>query len=290
MSHVCNRLTANAPRLPWILLALTLGALGLAACQREQPVESPNAAVPAVPSKHFDAHLSLVNNNHQIRYDGVVDSEASKQQLLHALNTAYGPDSIAGQLSIDAQARKPAWVDGFAKFAEIFTMPGAAVRFEGEQIELSGRVSPEQRLALLAKVQALYPGYDYAGLLQGVGVSGTPTDPAVQALVSLGPEAFPRQVVVALNRMQVTFEPGTARIHPASLDILSHAAQAIAATPAGARFQLEASADDPTLARQRAEAVKVQLILNGASPAAIQTASGAGAEELTFSLAAQETP
>lgn len=281
MSHPFHRFPI-APA----LLALVLGPAGLVGCQPEAPTEPPAAAAtPAAVVERFDATLSLVNNNGHVRYDGTVDSTASRQRILDVLQRAYGSEHVSGTIAVDPQARAPVWLDGLPEFIGALPAAGAAITFEGRQIELGGAVALPQRQQLLDRARAAYPDYDLGGLFKGLAADDTAVAPEARALASLKPGASPQQLVETLNGIEVRFDAGSARIDPDSLDILSRAAQAIAAAPAGTRLQLESRADDAALARQRAEAVKVQLILNGVSPAMIQTDAGTGPEGLAFSLA-----
>lgn len=275
------------------LLLIALGA-ALAGCNRA-PSDGETAAAadpPAVaaPVPRFDARLSLVNNNGAIRYDGVVDSEATRKALSIALAQAYA-GQIGGDLQVDKAARPAPWQDKLPQFAAALSMPGAAVRLEGKTIELSGQASDADRASLLDRAKQLFPDYRYAGLFEGVGGAAASADAAAQALAALPPGADGAAVANALNRMSVRFDEGSARIQASSLDILSRAGKALQAAPKDARFRIVGPgggagqpADNETLSRQRAEAVKVQLIVAGANPGALETRGepGAAATPLRF--------
>lgn len=276
------------------LLLVALGA-ALAGCNRapgagdaEPAADQPAVAAPVV---RFDAKLSLVNNNGAIRYDGVVDSEATRKALGIALAQAYA-GQIGGDLQVDKAAKPAPWQDKLPQFAAALTMPGAAVRFEGKTVELSGQASDADRASLLEQARKLFPDYRYAGLFEGVGDAAASADAAAQALAALQPgQADGAAVAKALNQMSVRFDEGSAQIQASSLDILSRAGKALQAAPKDARFQIVGPgggagqpADNESLSRQRAEAVKVQLIVAGANPGALETRGepGAAATPLRF--------
>lgn len=277
---------SSAPRRPALArsgLLLAVLIAGVAGCDKHSPPadESATAATPApvaAPVVRFDAKLSLVNNNGAIRYDGTVDSETTRKALSTALTQAY-MGQISGSLNIDKAAKPAPWQDKLPQFAAALTMPGAAVSFQGTTIELSGQASDADRVTLLEKAKALFPGYNYAGLFEGVGGTAASSDAAAQALAALEPgKAGSAEIAKALNLMNLRFEEGSARIAPASLDILSRAAKALQAGPKDARFEIVGPgggagqpADNEALSRQRAEAVKVQLIVAGANPGALDT-------------------
>ncbi|MGJ7901340.1 OmpA family protein [Lysobacter sp. 1R34A] len=278
--------------------AVLLAALiaGVAGCNDSTAPAADSAAAPtpapvAAPVVRFDAKLSLVNNNGAIRYDGTVDSEATRKALSTALTQAY-MGQISGNLSVDKAAKPAPWQDKLPQFAAALTMPGAAVSFQGTAIELSGQASDADRVTLLEKAKALFPGYSYGGLFEGVGGAAASSDAAAQALAALEPgKAGSAEIAKALNLMNVRFDEGSARIAPASLDILSRAAKALQAAPKDARFEIVGPgggagqpADNEVLSRQRAEAVKVQLIVAGANPGALDTRGepGTAATPLRF--------
>jgi len=261
--------------LPLILIA---SVVATTACNRETPTTQASPPTAAAPVAQFDATLNLVNNNGTVRYDGVVGTDAQRQAVEAALRRAFG--RLSGELKVDHGARPAPWSDALAKFLESFTQPGAAMSFEGRRIELHGHASEEDRKALLARAELLYPGYAYTGLFQGVG-DGATTDAASAVLAEVKPGTSGAPLVKALNeavtQTPIRFEPGSARVAPESLALLSKAAQVIQASGDATRLQIAGpAADDPSLAQQRAEAIKVQLIINGVSPAALETTAQAG--------------
>ena len=254
--------------LPLLLLA---AAAATTSCNREPPATQAPPPTAAAPVAQFDATLNLVNNNGSVHYDGVVGSDAERQSVEAALRRAFG--RVSGEIKVDRGARAAPWQEGLPKFLESFTQPNAAVSFEGRRIELHGHASDADRKALLARAELLYPGYAYTGLFQGVG-EGAPVDAASAVLAGVKPGTSGAPLVKALNEA-VTQTP--IRFAPGSVALQSKAAEVIQATGNGTRLQISGpAADDPSLAQQRAEAIKVQLIVNGVSPAALETTAQAG--------------
>lgn len=277
-------LVSRTPRPSLLAIGLLLAALaGLSACNRTPPASDAapadaNKPVAPAPVVRFDARISLVNNNGAIRYDGTVDSEATRKALTIALAQAYS-GQITGTLNADKAANPAPWQDKLPQFAAALTMSGAAVNFDGQKIELSGQASDADRAVLLEKAKTLFPGFTYGGLFEGVGGTAASSDAAAQALAALAPgKASAADIAKALNQINLRFDEGGARIAPASLDILSRAAKAIQAGPKDARYEIVGpgggagqAADNEVLSRQRAEAVKVQLIVSGANPGNLDT-------------------
>lgn len=241
-------------------------------------------APPALPAAESHASLQLVNNSGTIHYSGAVDSEVTRQAIAEALATAYGERDLSGDLRVDERLQAPPWLGNLPLLLPAFSMQGAALAFNGERIELTGHASPADRAALRDSVQALYPDARLTGLFQGIGADA-PLDDASRALDALAAGGSGPALVSALNGAPFRFEANSARIDPGSLDLISRAASAIRAAPEGTRIEITGPVIESTehldggqLSRQRAEAMKVQLILNGVSPAAITTLAADGSD------------
>ncbi|MEQ1513024.1 MAG: OmpA family protein [Lysobacteraceae bacterium] len=247
------------------LLLILLATVAIAACNR---APAPAAKAPTIEREPFDAMLSVVDNSSRIRFDGTVDNAATKAKIEQALLAAYGPNRAGGDILMDNVARPAPWLPGLAEFMKAFaTVTSAAVSFEGNTVVLSGNPSLDQRRALRAAAEQAFPGARLQGLFE------LPADPVAKP-AKLSPEALAK----SLNQMPVQFKPGSGEVSNDSLALVVQAADAIRSAPAGTRLLIVgpvvATADtgnDMFLSKQRAEALKVQLILNGISPAVIDT-------------------
>lgn len=234
-------------------------------------------APPPLPAAERHARLQLVNNSGTFHFTGAVDSERSRQAIVDALTAAYGERALTGELRVDDRLQAPAWLANLPLLLPAFSIPGAALAFEGDRIELTGHAPMDDRAALRDQAQALYPDYRLTGLFQGIGADA-PLDHASRVLDTLAAGGSGSALVAALNDAPFRFEDNSARIDPASLDLIARAASAIRAAPEGTRLEIigpriESSdhLDGEQLSRQRAEAMKVQLILNGVNPAMLGT-------------------
>jgi outer membrane protein OmpA-like peptidoglycan-associated protein len=247
------------------LLLVLLATLAVVACDRA-PAPAPKA--PVVAREQFDATLSVVDNSGRIRFDATIDTAATKTKIEQALLAAYGPNRAGGDILVDDVARPAPWLPGLAEFMNAFaTVGGAAVRFEGDTVVLSGNPGIDQRRALRAAAEQAFPGLRLQGLFE------LPADPDAKT-ASLSPEALAKN----LNQMPVQFKPGSGEVSDDSLALVAQAADAIRSAPAGTRLLIVGpvvatpdTGNDIFLSKQRAEALKVQLILNGISPAVIDT-------------------
>lgn len=250
--------------LPCVFLSCVLAACGREAPPAADTSPNPPAATSIAASEPV---LMVANNNGAMRFDGAVGDAATQAQLQRALTDAYGATG-SGSIRVVAGATPASWADGLPSFLHELKTPGAMVRFEGQRISLSGMVSDADRIALRAHAAAAFPGHALTGLFEGA-------DAAAAEAIAPGTQAL----LERLRKVEVAFEPESAVIAPASLDALSRAARVIRGSDAasiavGVHPEISDHPEfDIDLARERANAVKNQLVVNGVSPArlALQT-------------------
>lgn len=249
-------------------LAATLLALATVACQRTEAPAPKAVDAPTVTRAPFDAVLTVTDNSGAVRFDGTVDNAATKGRLERALLAAYGPGRAVGAIDLDTAARPARWADGLVTFLPAFaTATGASLRLEGDTVLLNGQVDLERRRTLRAAAEQAFPGARLQGLFVLPDATAAP-----------GKTIAPETLAKTLNTLPVTFEAGGGNVSADSLALVTQAAEAIRRAPAGTTLRIVgpvvATADagnDVFLSKQRAEALKVQLILNGVNPASIRT-------------------
>ncbi|GAB3345224.1 OmpA family protein [Marilutibacter aestuarii] len=274
---------------------LLLASLALAGCDRgatpeantpapaatsaaEEEVDDAVASALPPPSSERASSLNITNNSGAIRYDGRVDSAAHRDAIDRAFANTFPSGQASGSLAVDPEAKAPAWVDGLDAFLAGFNVSGTGLRFDGNRIELTGKVDPDTRARLTDAAREHFPDAELGGLFIGAA-----DDPALAALAALGADASVSELEGTLNTMTVAFEPDSAKLSASSLAVLAQAGQTIAAMPRDRQVEIVGNAsasDDPAfderLALQRAEAVKVQLIVNGVGPGQIRTSAHLG--------------
>ncbi len=251
------------------LVCLALAAITAAACQRgTEPPSAPKQA-PAAPKLRFDARLGIADNSGMIRFDGVVADAATRGAIERALLAAYGKGRAAGTIDVDDAARPAIWSTGLDDFLKAFAeIRGGSLVFEGDRVVLNGPLDPAQRRDLRDAAERAFPGARLEGLFV------LPAETGGDAAGRLSPDALAK----TLNALPVQFKSGSGEISEESLGLVAEAADAIRSAPPGTRLRIVGpvlpSSDaghDVFLSKQRAEALKVQLILNGIDPAAIET-------------------
>jgi outer membrane protein OmpA-like peptidoglycan-associated protein len=265
MSDIAFPRGARALALSLIIVAGCMSS----ACERTPSPEAKPDSAPAIERAPFDAMFSVVNNSGAIRFDGIVGDDATKSKIEQSLLSAYGPGRAAGDITVERAARPSKWVGSLGGFLKAFEpLVGAALRFEGDRIVLSGKVELDQRRALRAAAEQAFPDAKLQGLFE------LPAEDTAMTGKTIEPTVLAKQ----LNQMPVKFENGGGNVSVDSLDLVVQAADSIRAAPPGTTLlivgPIVASADtgnDIFLSKQRAEALKVQLILNGVNPASIKT-------------------
>jgi peptidoglycan-binding protein ArfA len=245
-------------------LALLVAVTG---CQRGSDAPA-QPATPSAPRVQIDATLGLADNSGSLRFDGTVDSEATRTAIERALLAVYGNGRAQGAIDIDPAATPPIWAKGLEDFLRaLSTVPGAGLRLAGNQATLSGPLDADQRRALRTAAERAFPGMRLSGLFESPG-----DDPAAGAKLS------PEVLAKTLNETDVAFKAGSGEVSDDSLALVAQAADAIRAAPEGTRLLIVGpvtptsdAANDVFLSKQRAEALKVQLILQGVNPATIET-------------------
>lgn len=271
-----SRLRNGSLRLP-LFAAMVALALIASGCRRDDAARTPAPKTANEPERApFDAHLTLANNAGRIDFGGAVADDATRIALDNALQTAYPGGRATGAIEVDAVARPAAWSAGLAPVLKAFeAAQGAALRFEGDRVVLSGRVDDATRASLRDAIRAAFPNAKLEGLL--AEAENTPANAELQALAAApNPDAV--KLTRALNLMQVRFDEGKGNVSEASLATVAQAAKAIAAAPPGTRLRIvgpmapsKDAGNDSFLSKQRAEALKAQLILSGVNPAVIET-------------------
>jgi outer membrane protein OmpA-like peptidoglycan-associated protein len=265
--------TARRMRFIQPMLSLIVAMMLVAGCQREDTPKNTAPLAKAPTRAPFDAHLTLTNNSGRIDYNGTVDAVATQTSLETALHAVYVGDRASGTIDIDAVARPSVWAPGLEPLLRVFEPAyGAALRFEGDRIVLSGQADEATRAKLRDAARLAFPNAKLEGLL-----AESEKSPELEALASApNPDAV--KLTRALNQIPVRFEEGKGNVSEASLTLVSQAAKAIAAAPAGTRLLIvgpvvasKDAGNDIFLSKQRAEALKAQLILSGVNPGAIET-------------------
>lgn len=242
----------------------------------------------APPAGHGDrsaaATLWLVNEDGTLRITGRVDSAATRDRLLSALQATFGADRVTGEIAIDPAAGPGLWVDRLPALLPSLTVPGVEARFTGKTVAIGGLLLPEERRQIRASAEAAYPsGFMFAALPdRDAELLRTATEKALSALAGLPNNYTAPELVAALNLAVIRFETGQHTLEPASEEMLVRAAEAIRAAPAGTRLEIGGHTDNVgdeaanlVLSRQRAEAVLDVLVKNGVDPAML-TAKGYG--------------
>src|SRR5262249_15724190 len=113
----------------WPLLA-ALGILGLALyfwpTNRTLPV-TPVAQAPSPPPAPAPtpapSQLAITNDGGTIHYSGVVHDGETRNSIVNALKSAFGPDKVNGDISVDLNRAAAPWLVNFRNAVESLKTP-----------------------------------------------------------------------------------------------------------------------------------------------------------------------
>ena len=237
------------------------------------------------PAGTIDPQLTLNNRDGKVTYSGVVRDDATRTAIATTLRTAFGDGNVSGDVRIDRNVRRAAWLPRLGDLFAAVKTPGVDLSLNGDAIKLGGWLSAADRRTLADKLRGIF----------GSGVSieslGDPAleaaraanDKALSALRAIGTSGVSSDAVVqAMNLAVINFSSGSAEIAQDSLEVIRKSAEAIERAPAGSTVEIRGHTDntgDPSsntrLSQARAEAVKNALVSAGV-PADRLTARGYG--------------
>ena len=262
--------------LPFLALPL-LAFLFYRACSRppEQvgrrapaPVASPSPVAPAerqaqtqVPG--VNSQLSLVNTNGKIKYSGVVPDEQTKQGILSRLRSAFGADNISGDIKVDPRAGNAAWTANLASALPNFKTSGSEVTFDGNSINVGGKLPENSKSDMVAKLKSIYGDGVRVGSFEAASTVAEANRRSSEALSSLKPGFTAEDLTRALNINVINFPSGSAQIPKESMPVMEQSASAIKSAPTGTVLEIGGYTDNAgnaaanqKLSQQRADSVR----------------------------------
>lgn len=254
----------------WILPILAL--LALAYCgwhmrDKSPPVGTPGAATAPVASTDGTAQsvgaptFAFQNSGGKVDVSGTLATAAEKFQLLDALKSSFGTDTLNARLDVDGSVKPAPWLDRLKGMLPRLKADGLKFAFSGDAVKLDTTALPEaERVAVSSLFQKQLPTLKVDGLF----------DRGVEAIKELKAGYSATDLTTALNQTTVRFDTGSANITRSSEEIIRQAADAIEGAPAGTRVEVGGHTDNQgdaasnqLLSEQRARAVADALIAAG---------------------------
>ena len=234
------------------------------------------------PAGTIDPQLTLSNQNGRIRYSGVVRDEATRTSIVNALRTTFGEANIDGNLSVDGNVKRLAWLPRLDDLLASLKTPGVEFSLNGNNINLGGWLSAADRQALSDKLRGIFGTQATIGSLGDAAGDAVrvANEKALSALGAIGTSGrvSPDEVVQAMNLAIINFSSGSAEIAPDSREVIRRSAEAIKQAPAGSTIEIGGHTDktgDPArnlaLSQARADAVKAELVSDGVPTSMLAT-------------------
>ena len=230
----------------------------------------------------IDPQLMLRNHNGRIAYSGVVRDEATRTSIVNALSTTFGEANIDGNLRVDGEVKRLAWLPRLDDLLASLKMPGVEFSLNGNNISLGGWLSTADRRALSDSLRGIFGAQATIGSLGDAAGDAVrvANEKALSALGAIGTtgRVSPDTLVQAMNLAIINFAIGSAQIAPESREVIRKSAEAIKRAPAGSTIEIGGHTDktgDPArnlaLSQARADAVKAELVSDGVPTSMLAT-------------------
>ena len=256
----------------WPLVgSLAVLGLGLLFWPTGNRTVAPPVAQAPVVAALLPPRLEIANDNGVAHVSGVVHDEATKNDILNALKAVFGADGVQGDIAVDLNRAAAPWLVNFRNGIEALKTPGVRAVFDGNSVNLSGVVGPDDLNRITQAMRSFFGGSLIFGALadrvaQMVSSANNKATTSVASLRSAFNPGTP-----ALN--YINFANGSADI-PASVNrFFETAVGNLKQLPQGTVIEIAGYTDnigDPqanvALSQKRAEAVRDALIKAGANP------------------------
>ena len=251
-----------------------------AASEAQQP-----AAAPA-PTK--DSQLSFkVDAAGKPTLTATVGSEAEKTELIDALTKRFGANRFVANVTVDQDTKQADWLVHLDGLLPLMALPGAEVKVDGAQVELSGSAA-NAKLGWLDKLKSLFGASYQIGSFnveQAVANATENFRGAIKGLLTPDSSCATADVVKVLNLQVINFASAGARVPASALEDLNQSAQVLNACARNgktAKLEVAGYSDNVggaqanlQLSKKRAEAVRAYLVKTGV-PADSLVAQGYG--------------
>ncbi len=301
----------------WLLLPLFL-LLGW--CALKQPVTTtqetgtvvePEAEPisPVAPVSKLNPSLSINNEADGFYVSGTVADNATKDNILAALNSSVGSGKVSGDIRVDPATNSAGWLMKLSTvLPALKEVVGSKLSFDGNDISLDGSMDQSMIDGLMEKIKGVFGGGSFNissnavalpsateipdAITESVAESADKVKEVLTDTAETGSNAIKEMVasgtvtaenwIKALNMAGINFATGSFNLTPKSMEMLGNAAEAINAAPAGTNIQVGGHTDNTgsseinaKLSKQRAQAVVDTLVGMGVD-GSILSAEGFG--------------
>lgn len=253
--------------LPWVALAALalLGWLWLRA-----------------PAGTIDPQLAVNNVDGRVTYSGLVRDDATRTAVVNALNATFGAANVQGNIRVDPNVRRAAWLPRLDELMSSLRVPGVEFTLNGSTVGIGGWLSSGDRIALTDRLRGLFGSQATISSLGDAAMAAVKSanDKALSALGAIGggTTVSAEAVVEAMNLAVINFSTGSSEIPSDSMDIIRRSAEAMKRAPKGSMFEISGHTDntgDPAanvqLSQARADAVKSALVREGVATSMLAT-------------------
>jgi outer membrane protein OmpA-like peptidoglycan-associated protein len=241
----------------------------------------------AAPASKDSQLIVSVDKSGKPTITATVQNDAEKSELLSALTKKFGAGNVNADVSLD-DSRKPAgWLAHLDALVPLLATPGAELKIDGTQVELSGAAADAKsgwldRLKPLLGASYQVSAFDPA---QAVANAAQSFENAAKSLLAPGASCAVADLVKTLNLQVVNFASRDAHVPQSAFDDLNQSAQLLQSCAksgrapklevAGYSDNVGSESANLELSKERADAVRAYLVKAGV-PADALVAHGYG--------------
>ncbi len=216
--------------------------------------------------------LRLQNESGVVHYSGALHDEQVRASIIDALNAAFGPGKIKGEISVDANRAAAPWLANFRAALESLKVQGVRAAFEGGSVNIGGAIVDADRDKIEASLRNVLGGAVTVGALaeKTTDANSDANAKATSELSELKAGFGAKDVAAALNDATINFPSGGAKVPTSIVSFLERAAANLKQLPTGSVLEIAGYTDNTgdaninlALSRKRAEAVREVLIKAG---------------------------
>jgi len=242
----------------------------------------------AAPAAAKDSQLIVsVDKNGKPTITATVQNVAEKSQLLNALTKKFGAGNFNADITLDDSRKAADWLAHLDALLPLLATPGAEMKIDGTQVELSGAAA-DGKSGWLDRLKSLFgASYQVSAFdpAQAVANAAQSFRNAAKSLLAPGASCASTDLVRTLNLQVVNFASRDAHVPQSAFDDLNQSAQLLQSCAksghapklevAGYSDNVGGESANLELSKERAEAVRAFLVKAGV-PADALVAHGYG--------------
>jgi outer membrane protein OmpA-like peptidoglycan-associated protein len=221
--------------------------------------------------------IASVDRNGKPTITATVQNVAEKSQLLNALTKQFGAGNFDADITVDDSRKAADWLSHLDALIPLLATPGAEMKIDGAQVELSGAAA-DAKSGWLGRLKSPFGApYQVSAFdpAQAVANAAQSFQNAAKSLLAPGATCATADLVTTLNLQVVNFASKDAHVPQSAFDDLNKSAQLLQSCAksghapklevAGYSDNVGSESANLELSKERADAVRAFLVKAGVS-------------------------